>query len=475
MKLTSVVVFCGMLFYGLQADSESAGKVRISGYAPGYAGEELVFYSRTDDISFTETEVVRFRVDKSDEFSVEIEADNAPLYIYTNVGVHYAYMYVEPGKSYKIVIPGKTEKSAREKNNPYFEGIPTHIAVINRDSTELNHLIRIFDQMYEPLFGEPLIRLTMNRDYELLDSISNAFEQRFAGYGNPYFQKYRKYKLGLLKIMARMQSASNVSSQYFYPEPVLYDNVAYMELFNQVYDRYFLFFSRTTKGKRIFEDINKHRSLDKLRNTLLTDNVLGEEQLLEMVILKGLHDAFYVEGFSRLGLLTVLDSLASTTTYPEHERIAGHIREKVTRLLEGFEPPDFRLMNREGDTMSVSDFRGYYVYLNFCTSVSYGCLSEYDVLSSLSEKYEKHLKVVTVFIDDSYESMLDFLNKNDYDWEFLFYGNQPSVLKDYDVRMFPTYYLMDRDGKLLMSPAPSPAEKFENYLFRTIHSRGEFR
>lgn len=464
-----------MFFCGQGAASEIADKAEIYGRAPGYAGEEFIFYTWADQLSFTEVKVAGFSVDNNGEFSFEIELGDDPLYIYAYTGVYYIYMYAEPGKEYQIVLPEKTEKSLREEMNPYFEGISTHLAVINHDSTELNHLIRTFDQMYQPLFGEPLIRLTTNRDSQLLDSINQAFDQRFADSGHPYFEKYKTYKLGLLKIMSQMQSASRVSDQYFHSEPVLYDNVAYMELFNQVYDRYFLFFSRTVKGRRIFEDVNKYRSLAKLKNTLLTDTVLGEESLLELVILKGLHDEFYGSDFSRSGLLALLDSLAATTIYPEHEMISGHIREKVTRLLTGFEPPGFELMNGDGDMISISDFKGYYVYLNFCTSVSYGCFSEYDVLNSLKEKHDEYLKIITVIIDESYESMLDFLSKNDYDWEFLFYGNQPAVLKDYDVRMFPTYYLIDRDGKLLMSPAPSPAENFENYLLRKMRSRREFR
>ena len=475
MRFAFCLVLCLWVFTLKVTGTDSLNKVIIRGNAPGYAGEEIVFYSWTDQISFTRAELFRIRVGDNDQFSIDASINEGPEYVFSHTGIYNLYLYIESGKEYEIILPERTDKSVREKLNPYFEGIPTHLAVLNHDSTELNALIRTFDGMYDPLFGEPLIRLTVGRDHRLLDSIQGVFDRRFGHAVHPYFNAYRSYKMALLRIMSQMQTARSLSDNYFRSEPVLYNNVAYMELFNQVYNGYFMFFSRTVRGSRIFEDINKSRSLADLRNTLGTDPLLGEGRLLELVILKGLHDSFYGSDFSRTGLLTVLDSLAANTFYCEHASIAGHIRSKVTRLLTGFQPPGFELMNRYGEILSLSDFKGYYVYLNFCTAASYSCLSEYDVLSRLNSKHSEYLKIVTIFIDENYESMLEFLSKNDYDWEFLFYGNQPSVIKEYDIRMFPSYYLVDRDGTLLMSPAPSPAEDFENSLLRIMRSRRELR
>jgi peroxiredoxin len=463
-----------LIFKGTLAN-DGSGRVLVGGLAPGYAGEEIIFYSWTDQISFTEVELFRVKVDENNRFSEEVELDKGPLYIFTHAGANFLYMLIEPDSDYELVLPGKTEKSSWEKLNPYFDGIPTHIAVINHDSTGLNAIVSGFDNLYEPLFGEPLIELTRTRDTIFLDSLQAEFDSRFGGFDHPYFNDYRRYKMALFRIMARFESVRHLSNNYFLSEPVLYDNIAYMELFNQVYNKYFQFFSRTATGKRIFDDINKNRSLHLLKETLSTDPVLGEKRLLEMVILKGLHDAFYGSDFSRSSLLVVLDSLQATTAYEEHALIAGHIREKVTKLLAGFTPPDFELKNSRGETVTLSDYLGYYVYLNFCTAANYSCLSEYDILSRINDNHGAYLKVVTIFIDESYQAMLEFLSKNDYDWDFLYYGDQPAILKDYNIRMFPGYYLVDRDGTLLMSPAPSPADNFETYLLRTMRSRGELR
>ncbi len=447
--------------------------VQISGKAPGYAGEEIVFYRWTDFISFTEKEMVRFVVNENDEFSVEFIACQQPVYIFSNSGRYFLYMYVQGGKEYHVILPPMSERAPHEKMNPYFEGIPTHIAVINNDDTELNELVRVFDELFDPLIGVSLVEQSVDQVSSFLDSVSLELARHFEGVDNAYFSNYVKYKTGLLESIGLIHSARYLSDNYFRHKPVLYDNVSYMELFNQVYNRYFLFFSRTIKGSRIFEDINRRKSLSSLMNTLQTDTVLGSGRLLELVVLKGIHDAFYGSDFSRSGLLNVLDSLAYRTDHPEHKQVASFIRAKITRQIPGFPAPGFSLKDREGNLKELSDYRGYYIYLNFCTAASYSCLAEYDVLSRLYDKHREYLRIITVFIDNDYHSMLNFLSKNEYDWDFLFYGNQPSLLKEYDVRMFPGYYLIDRDGTNLMFPAPSPAEDFERYLLRTMQSRGE--
>ena len=469
-----VFTFIWLTFFAASGALQN-GTVVISGSAPGYAGEEVIFYSWTDQISFTEKERFRFSVDPNDEFSLEFDPGDTPLFIFSHTGRYFLYMFVEDGKEYRIVLPPKTEKAPHERLNPYFEGIPTHIAVVNHDSTELNALISNFDEMYDPLFHGSLARMTEDQAVSFIDSVTAEMDFHFEGIQHSWFDSYRKYKMAQLESIARARTARSLSETWFRHEPVLYDNPAYMELFNQVYDRYFLFFSRTVRGNRIFNDINKRNSLSSLMTTLQSDTVLGRGRLLELVVLKGLHDAFYGSDFSRSGLLVVLDSLAAGTVYPEHSRIASHIREKVTRLLPGFEPPGFMLRDREGTMKGLKDFRGHYVYLNFCTATSYSCLSEYQILDRLNDDHGEYLKIVTVLIDRDYQAMVDFLGKNDYDWDFLYYGDQPSILKDYDVRMFPSYYLIDRDGTVLMAPAPSPAEDFELYLFRTMRSRRELR
>ena len=46
------------------------------------------------------------------------------------------------------------------------------------------------------------------------------------------------------------------------------------------------------------------------------------------------------------------------------------------------------------------------------------------------------------------------------------------MVADYDVRSYPTYYLVDPEGKLLLSPAPGPQEGLGRVLFEQWRARG---
>jgi len=246
-----------------------------------------------------------------------------------------------------------------------------------------------------------------------------------------------------------------------------------MELFNLLYDKYFLFFSRSKSGSSVFSTISGQQSFTNLKETLAQDDVLSNDSLLELVILKGLHDSFFDDKFSRNALLTILDSLYTNTKIVEHLMIAQNIRSKVTRLLPGFVPAPFELYSVDGELTSLKDLEGKYVYLNFCTTTSYTCLQEFSLLESLNEKHGDRLKIVTISVDREIDDLKFFVNQTEYSWTFLHYGNKPDIIKDFDIRAFPTYFLIGPDRKLLMSPAPSPKENFEVELFKLLRSKGE--
>jgi peroxiredoxin len=200
---------------------------------------------------------------------------------------------------------------------------------------------------------------------------------------------------------------------------------------------------------------------------------LANDSLLELVILKGLHDSFFDDKFSRSALVAILDSLYRSTKIAEHLLIAENIRSRVTRLLPGFVPAPFELYNIKGELVSLNAFEGKYVYLNFCTASSYSCLQEFTILEKFYEKHRKVLEIVTISVDRDPNDLKLLLEQTKYQWTFLHYGNKPDVIKDFDIRAYPTYFLIGPDRRLLISPAMSPRENFEIQLFKVLRSRGD--
>ena len=449
-----------------------AQQVLLSGKAPSYANTQLIFYRTADWISGTEEVAGQCQVSDSGTFSLTIPVETVCQF-YFYLGIYKGYFFTEPGKIYQLVLPEKKDKSPEDRLNPYFEPVEIHIGLANFTSDELNILIMMFDDAYVPYYDKHVKDVYTKPDLKKIQDDINQIEKPFQAYQNSYFREYRRFRYGMLMMLANQQRVQSISDEYFNNHPVLYENVAYADLFNQVYNKYFIFFGRTESGQKIYEDINKSGSYHDLWNTLSKSNNFNNDTLKELIILKQIHDEFYGSQFSRNGLLRILDSLSFSTVIAEHEQICRNIKSKLTRLQAGYEPPQFELRDIDGNLIRLSDFKGKYVYLNFCTCQSYACLNEFNLLADLYRRLKDKLIIVTIATDPVEDVLRQFLVKNQYDWKFLCYENQPEILKDYDIRAFPTYFLIGPDGKLIYSPAPSPAENFEQQLFETMRGRGD--
>ena len=301
----------------------------------------------------------------------------------------------------------------------------------------------------------------------------NKADSLFQNVTIDFFNEFKRYKYASFRHLSSSVKMKSISDTYFLNNEILHENPAYMELFNQVYDNYFQYFGRTEEGEQIYSDIGRLKSIKSLKKTLGQDSVLTNDSLKELVILKCLHDEFYKDRFSRSAMLVVLDSLANQSVIPEHKKIASNIKTKVTKLMTGYNPPEFELYDKDSNLISLDNFKGKYVYLGFCTSISYACMKEFKMLENLYKNHKDHFEIVIICLDETQEQMKHFVENEAYPYTFLHYGNQSGVFKDYDIRAFPTYYFIDKEGKLAISPAPSPDQNAEFTIFKKMRANGD--
>jgi peroxiredoxin len=470
------VLLLTLISYSLEASGQSI----INGNASDYAGQTLEFRIYSNQISNSEKTVAEVKVRPNGDFSFTMH-NNETEYIFCHAGIFFMYMYVEPGYEYTIKLPQRIEKKQEDRLNPFFQEIKIHLLVTsfkppkafeNEEKTnELNFLIRTFDDYFDPFYNKYAMKVYSQQSINDLDTTLKKNETTFGNSDNPYFKVYYNYRMGLLKFMSTRFKSRHISDHYFLNKPILYDNPAYMELFNKVYNKYFVYFGRPETGKVIYDDINGSKSLSKLKSTLGKDSVLSNDTLKEFVILKGLHDAFYEADFQRQAILQILDSLIATSKSEEIRKTGKEVRYKITKLLAGYKPPAFRLLNQDSVWTTLDKFKGSFVYMIFCTTQNYSCLKEFQMLKKIQDKHPKLFKVVVISADDKLSDIRKYAKKSPYKWTYLYYGNQPDILKEYDIRTIPTCFFIDKAGKLAISPAPLPSEDFEGYLFRFLKAK----
>jgi len=76
--------------------------------------------------------------------------------------------------------------------------------------------------------------------------------------------------------------------------------------------------------------------------------------------------------------------------------------------------------------------------------------------------------MVTILYTEDFEKTYEYLKENKCKWLFLSHENDPDVLKKYDIKAYPTYFFIDKEGKLALSPAQSPTQDIETQILRIL-------
>lgn len=446
-----------------------AQKTRVSGNAITYAGDSLFFKTYSDFITYSEESLERIKVDAKGNFSTTLKVVE-PTYVFVGLGAQRGYFFAEPGKSYTLILPPKIAKTEEDRLNPFFREESIQLGVSGCPKNDINYLTATFDDYFNQEFSIIAQEVFNKKGKVKVDSSIYLLDSIGRKENNAYFNAYKKYRFGLLQHLTMVYKSKGISDKYFSQQPILYQNPSYMELFNQIYDRYFLFLNSPSKDDNVGSSIGAG-SLTRLKKVLAKDSVLSDNKLLELVILKGIHDGFYEDNFSRKNLLVLLDSLYFSSNIAEHKYIATNIRDKVIQLLPGYFPPILKLYDIEGNAITLDQFRGKFVYLNFCSINSYTCLQDFVLLQKIYEKYGDKVEIISISTDPNIEDLKYFVRNKPYKWKFLHYGTNPDIITRYDVRAYPTYFLINPEGKMEVSPAPSPREKFEILLINQLKSK----
>jgi cytochrome c biogenesis protein CcmG, thiol:disulfide interchange protein DsbE len=115
--------------------------------------------------------------------------------------------------------------------------------------------------------------------------------------------------------------------------------------------------------------------------------------------------------------------------------------------------PDFTLLNGDGEEVSLSDYNGQAVVLNFWASWCPPCKSEMPSFDKLSNQYEESGDVVFLMVNltdgsrETIESAQQYLSDNNLTLNVVFDTTGDAASK-YNISSIPSTFLIDRDGNI---------------------------
>lgn len=444
----------------------------IYGNAKDYANSTIIFYKYSDRITYQKEKLFELEIDANGDFYASTNISTT-TYTFATFGVYYAYFYIQNNNKYELLLPRYVEKTQLDIFNPFFEAENIHLGIKNLKDSDLNYLIMDFDYYYERFLSYYINSykiITDSTNNDIKEFIYNI-DEKYKNCDNKYFKQYLKFRIASLdNLSTQSKNANAIALAYYAKSPVLYNNPAYMDLFNEIFDSYFDNILTRKEGPTLYAIINYGHSIKRLNAFLSQINYLQNTQLREMVIMKGLYDCFYNKNMSWLPLLLTLDSLNLSTKYQQHKLISQNIADDVISLKANTYAPNFELHDTNNNNISLKDFRGKYVYLQFANTNSIASQKDLELIKKLFSQFNQDIIFITILSDDDREKALSFIKRNKYYWNFLFCSITSQVISDYKIISYPNYFLINPDGTFNMSPAPSPTQKIEKKLLNLTNS-----
>ena len=136
--------------------------------------------------------------------------------------------------------------------------------------------------------------------------------------------------------------------------------------------------------------------------------------------------------------------------YPEYTEIIEEVVRETSKLKPGQPAPDFTLDDLEGQSVSLSDFKGQAVFLDFWASWCGPCI---EALPYLEEIKQRTRDQKVVFLNISLDSAYEWHQAVDEHGPTGVHvhapgGWQAAVAQLYQVQGIPSYFLVGPDGRM---------------------------
>ena len=123
--------------------------------------------------------------------------------------------------------------------------------------------------------------------------------------------------------------------------------------------------------------------------------------------------------------------------------------------IPGAEAPDFTLNDPQGNPVTLSSLRGQYVIVDFWASWCKPCRAGMPAMKELYAKYHKKgLEIIGVSDDNDHDKWRQAIEQDQTPWihvvdEFPEENKPARVISSYGVHYIPSYFLLDKEGKVI--------------------------
>jgi thiol-disulfide isomerase and thioredoxin len=204
-------------------------------------------------------------------------------------------------------------------------------------------------------------------------------------------------------------------------------------------------FLRSSDGTQVFELYNRMA----LNNALDLPKEIKEAPASPQLAYFLARNAYRYDFPTLSALRKSLDKSLDNNPYIKELDLA---LEQLSKIQPGAEAPEIDLVDAQGKKVSLKDFRGKKLLVDFWASWCPDCRKASPELVALyKEQKDKGLEILSISLDEDTAAWQAAIAKDQYTWpQALAKGVwQSDAALTYALRWIPTYMLLDKDGKIL--------------------------
>ncbi len=464
--MTKALILISGLFLSILSPAQN---VVIKGTAKTYEYKEIGVWISSDYISNTQKQLTYSIVDSIGNFTLEFNSKNIQN-ITLKVEKNISSMYIEPKTNYEVIF---FPPDSSTYQNPNLEH-DVKLSIKLKSKTEINALTMDYDKRFDDFLSADYLEFVKRTPQMKIDSFKVAMREYYSTVNNPYFRGYLMYSIASLEQKTKM-SEKKLYTEYIANKPVLYGNPEYMLFFNDFYKQKIQDFGMSKAGAPMTFQINDRGSFQGTMEVLKRDEFLQNDSIRELVLTKGMYEAYYDNSFKRAGIVAILQQIVEETKIEEHRNIAQNILHSFSKLQKGEKAPFFELPDKTGLTHSLDELRTKkYIYLMFYDASCTACQQQMKIIPSLIKTYGERISFVSISTDKTNADLKNFQAKNPkYSWTFLYDNTNGKLKSDYEIRSLPAYFLIDPEGRFIQVPAESPDEEIDRALYDIVKPKAK--
>lgn len=147
----------------------------------------------------------------------------------------------------------------------------------------------------------------------------------------------------------------------------------------------------------------------------------------------------------------ILAELPGTEAASKSEAIIDQLRAELA-LAEGKPFPAFAVTGLDGKPLSLEDYKGKVVLVDFWATWCGPCVAELpNVIAAYETHHSSGFEIVGISLDSDERKLDSFIEENNMPWRQFFDGRgwKNELAQKYGVRSIPATFLLDEDGVII--------------------------